>query len=162
MATPLMRDSRGYEMQFATNHLGHFQLTARLWEALKQAGKSRVVTLTSFGHRFGGIDLDDPNFLNRPYDKWKAYGQSKSANSLFSVELDQRGKEYGIRAFAVHPGRIVTTDLMRHMADEELKSMGMSRDNGTIKAQAQSMGYQSKRAAGRRYHGMVCGQSAIG
>lgn len=84
MATPLMRDSRGYEMQFATNYLGHFQLTARLWKALKNAENSRVVNLSSFGHRFGGVDLDDPNFTTRPYDKWAAYGQSKTANSLFT------------------------------------------------------------------------------
>ena len=88
MATRLMRDSRGYEMQFATNHLGHFQLTARLWEALKNTSGSRVVTLSSAGHRFAGVDLDDPNFV--AYDKWVAYGQSKSANSLFSVELERK------------------------------------------------------------------------
>lgn len=119
MATPLMRDSRNYEMQFATNHLGHFQLTVRLWQALKDARNARVVTLSSFGHRFAGVDLEDPNFLTRPYDKWVAYGQSKSANSLFSVDLDRRGREHGIRAFAVHPGRIIDTDLVRYMTDEE-------------------------------------------
>ncbi|MBN9388829.1 MAG: SDR family NAD(P)-dependent oxidoreductase [Chloroflexi bacterium] len=119
MATPLMRDSRGYEMQFATNHLGHFQLTVRLWQALANAKNSRVVTLTSFGHRFGNVNLEDPNFLNRPYEKWAAYGQSKSANSLFSVELDRRGQASGIRAFAVHPGRILSTDLMRFMSEED-------------------------------------------
>jgi NAD(P)-dependent dehydrogenase (short-subunit alcohol dehydrogenase family) len=134
MATPLMRDSRGYEMQFATNYLGHFQLTARLWKALKNAENSRVVNLSSFGHRFGGVDLDDPNFTTRPYDKWAAYGQSKTANSLFSVELDSRGKEHSIRAFAVHPGRIVTTDLVRYMTDEEMKDSGIYRENGVIKA----------------------------
>ena len=115
MAAPLMRDSRGYEMQFATNHLGHFQLTARLWNALKNTGNSRVVTLSSAGHRFAKVDLADPNFAARPYDKWVAYGQSKSANSLFAVELDRQGKEHGVRAFAVHPGRIVTTDLLRQL-----------------------------------------------
>lgn len=104
MATPLLRDSRGYEMQFATNHLGHFQLTARLLKTLNNATNTRVVTLSSAGHRFGGVDLDDPNFLTRPYDKWAAYGQSKSANSLFSVELDRRGKESGIRAFCSSSG----------------------------------------------------------
>src|SRR5262245_1884395 len=87
MATPLMRDSRGYEMQFATNHLGHFQLTARLWGALKRARGARVICLTSVGHRRASVDLEDPNFAERAYDKWAAYGQSKSANSLFVVEL---------------------------------------------------------------------------
>jgi short chain dehydrogenase len=94
MATPLMRDDRGYEMQFATNHLGHFQLTARLWEALKKSCNARVVALSSFGHSRSGVDFNDPNFDQRPYDKWEAYGQSKSANSLFAVELDKRGREH--------------------------------------------------------------------
>src|SRR5580704_12991523 len=85
MATPLLRDERGFEMQFATNHLGHFQLTARLWEALKKSRDARVVTLSSRGHVWGQVDLNDPNFDKRPYDKWVAYGQSKSANSLFAV-----------------------------------------------------------------------------
>jgi len=134
MATPLIRDSRGYEMQFATNHLGHFQLTARLWEALKNTPRSRVVTLSSAGHRFAGVDLDDPNFLARPYDKWVAYGQSKAANSLFSVELDHRGKEQGIRAFAVHPGRILATNLSRYITDDDLKAAGIQKENGVVKS----------------------------
>ena len=133
MATPLMRDSRGYEMQFSTNHLGHFQLTLLLWEVLKNAQNSRVVTLSSSGHRFSGVDLDDPNFIKRPYDKWIAYGQSKTANSLFSVELDRRGREHSIRAFAVHPGRIINTDLIRYMTDEDMKNAGIYRENGIIK-----------------------------
>src|SRR6266404_6011164 len=99
MATPLMRDDRGYEMQFATNHLGHFQLTAALWEALKKSRNARVVTLSSYGHRIAGVKFTDPNFDKRPYDKWVAYGQSKTANSLFAVELDKRGQQHGIRAF---------------------------------------------------------------
>jgi NAD(P)-dependent dehydrogenase (short-subunit alcohol dehydrogenase family) len=119
MGTPLMRDERGYEMQFATNHLGHFQLTARLWQALKKSGDARVVTLSSSGHARGGIDLSDPNFDKRPYDKMAAYGQSKSANSLFAVELDKRDQEHGIRAFAAHPGAILT-DLVRYTTKEEL------------------------------------------
>jgi Dehydrogenases with different specificities (related to short-chain alcohol dehydrogenases) len=132
MATPLMRDDRGYEMQFATNHLGHFQLTARLWEALKKSDKPRVVALSSFGHSKSGVDFDDPNFNQKPYDKWEAYGQSKSANSLFAVELDKRGREYGIRAFAVHPGGILT-DLARYLTDEDFKAVGIYRENGVLK-----------------------------
>jgi NAD(P)-dependent dehydrogenase (short-subunit alcohol dehydrogenase family) len=119
MAAPLERDSRGYESQFATNHLGHFQLTARLWPALTKAGKARVVSLSSTGVRFGGVDFDDPNFEQRPYDKWKAYGQSKSANALFAVGLDRRGYGHGVRAFSVHPGRI-STDLGRFLTASEL------------------------------------------
>jgi NAD(P)-dependent dehydrogenase (short-subunit alcohol dehydrogenase family) len=131
MATPLMRDDRGYELQFATNHLGHFQLTARLWEPLKKSRNARVVALSSVGHLWGGVDLSDPNFNKRPYDKWVAYGQSKSANSLFAVKLDKRGQEHGIRAFAVHPGGILT-DLSRYMTDEELSVYGVYRVNGVI------------------------------
>ncbi|MCL6458068.1 MAG: SDR family NAD(P)-dependent oxidoreductase [Gorillibacterium sp.] len=123
MANPLIRDERGYESQFATNHLGHFQLAARLWPALKQAGSARVVAVSSTGVRFGGVDFDDPSFERREYDKWKAYGQSKSANALFAVALDRRGHAHGVRAFAVHPGRIMT-DLVRYMSDEEKRAAG--------------------------------------
>ena len=129
MATPLMRDDRGYELQFATNHLGHFQLTARLWEPLKKSRDARVVALSSRGHARCGVDLNDPNFNKRAYDKRAAYGQSKSANSLFAVELDKRGQKHGIRAFAVHPGGILT-DLVRYMTDEELSGFGIYRENG--------------------------------
>ena len=132
MATPPMRDDRGYEMQFATNHLGHFQLTARLWGALKKSGNARVVALSSLGHSISGVDISDPNFNQRPYDKWEACGQSKSANSLFAVELDKRGQEHGIRAFAVHPGGILT-DLARYLTDEDFKAFGVYRENGVLK-----------------------------
>ncbi|WP_338044904.1 SDR family NAD(P)-dependent oxidoreductase [Paenibacillus lignilyticus] len=119
MAAPLNRDARGYESQFATNHLGHFQLTARLWPALRKANGARVVSVSSRGHRLGGVDFDDPSFHHREYDKWKAYGQSKSANALFAVELDHRGKAQHIRAFSVHPG-LIMTDLSRHLTDDEV------------------------------------------
>lgn len=118
MAPPLGRDARGYESQFATNHLGHFQLTLLLWSALKEAKNARIVSVSSTGIRFGGVDFEDPNFERREYDKWKAYGQSKSANALFAVALDKRGHKYGVRAFSVHPGRIMT-DLVRFMSEEE-------------------------------------------
>ena len=131
MATPLMRDDRGYELQFSTNHLGHFQLTARLWEALKKSRNARVVALSSVGHMWSGVDFSDPNFNKRPYDKWVAYAQSKSANSLFAVELDKRGREHGIRAFAVHLGGILT-DLSKYMTDEELGTYGVHRVNGVL------------------------------
>lgn len=131
MATPLERDARGYELQFATNHLGHFQLTNRLLPSLRKRG-ARVVTLTSAGHRFSPIDFEDPNFTSRPYDKWKAYGQAKTANSLFSVELDAREKGNGIRAFAVHPGRILTTELVRYISIEDLIAAGIRRPDGTL------------------------------
>jgi NAD(P)-dependent dehydrogenase (short-subunit alcohol dehydrogenase family) len=106
-------------------------LTARLWEALKKSRNARVVALSSPGHMWSEVDFSDPNFNKRPYDKWAAYGQSKSANSLFAVELDKRGQEHGIRAFAVHPGEILT-DLSRHMTDEDLRAYGIYRVNGVI------------------------------
>jgi NAD(P)-dependent dehydrogenase (short-subunit alcohol dehydrogenase family) len=131
MASPLSRDERGYEGQFATNHLGHFQLTARLWPLLKSAGGARVVVLSSIGHRLNGLDLDDPNFEQRDYDKWLAYGQAKSANALFALELDKLGEPYGVRAFAVHPGGIMTP-LQRHLSNEEQVAMGWIDAQGNV------------------------------
>jgi NAD(P)-dependent dehydrogenase (short-subunit alcohol dehydrogenase family) len=142
MATPLMRDERGYELQFATNHLGHFQLTAALWEALRKSRNARVVALSSRGHARCGVDLGDPNFNKRPYDKRAAYGQSKSANSLFAVELDKRGQKHGIRAFAVHPGGILT-DLVRYMTDGELSAYGIHRENGVPKVPDVTKGWST-------------------
>jgi NAD(P)-dependent dehydrogenase (short-subunit alcohol dehydrogenase family) len=136
----LMRNARGHELQFATNHLGHFQLTARLWPALRNAQGARVVTLSSIGHRYSAVHLDDPNYLSRPYDKAAAYGQSKTANSLFSVELDRRGQGHGVRAFAVHPGGILT-DLVRYLTDDELKAWGITREGGVLRAP--SAGFKS-------------------
>lgn len=128
MASPLARDSRGYESQFSTNHLGHFRLAARLWPALEAAGEARVVSVSSRGHRFSAVDFADPNYTEREYKKWEAYGQSKTANVLFAVELDKRGQQAGVRAFAVHPGSIVT-DLARNLTDDELRAMGAIDDN---------------------------------
>lgn len=122
MAASLVRDARGFESQLATNHLGHFQLTARLWPALRRAKGARVVSLSSRGHRRAGIDFDDPHFERRPYDKWIGYGQSKTANALFALALDARGEPYRVRAFSVHPGTIMT-DLARSLPDEELRNL---------------------------------------
>ena len=131
MASPLMRDARGYEAQFATNHLGHFQLTARLWPALKAANGARVVALSSIGHRISPPDLEDPNFERTDYNKWISYGRAKSANALFAIGLDARGKAHNVRAFAVHPGGIMT-DLQRYMPEEEKRAMGWIDENGVI------------------------------
>lgn len=125
MATPLTRDARGYESQFSANHLGHFQLTAQLLPALLKAGSARVVSVSSRGHIFSGVNFEDPNFERRQYDKFSAYGQSKTANVLFTVGLDTRGEAHGIRAFAVHPGRIISTNLVRHMSRDELMATGV-------------------------------------
>jgi NAD(P)-dependent dehydrogenase (short-subunit alcohol dehydrogenase family) len=130
MANPLKRDARGYESQFATNHLGHFQLTARLWLLLVATGGSRVINVSSRGHRFSPVVFEDPNFDHREYDKWKAYGQSKTANVLFSVELDRLGQNRGVRSFGLHPGAIFDTDLGRHLTDDDLKAFGITRENG--------------------------------
>jgi NAD(P)-dependent dehydrogenase (short-subunit alcohol dehydrogenase family) len=129
MANPLTRDARGYESQFATNHLGHFQLTARLWPALRRAPGARVVSLSSVGHRRAKVDFDDPNFERRDYDRWAAYGQSKTANALFAVSLDTIGEPFGIRAFSVHPGGVIT-DLQRHMSTAEVRAYGVLDEHG--------------------------------
>lgn len=130
MAIPLTRDARGYEAQFATNHLGHFQLTARLWPALLKANGARVVSVSSFGHRMSPVVFEDINFEHRPYDRMSAYGQSKTANILFAVALDEIGKGHGVRAFALHPGGIVSTDLKRSLSDEELREYGVIDEDG--------------------------------
>ncbi|EYF00013.1 short-chain dehydrogenase/reductase SDR [Chondromyces apiculatus DSM 436] len=132
MATPLVRDARGFESQFATNHLGHFQLTARLWPALQKAQGARVVSLSSRGHRRASVDLEDAHFERRAYDKWVAYGQSKTANVLFALALDARGEEQGVRAFSVHPGAILT-DLVRSLPEEELKATVAAVTPGGVK-----------------------------
>ncbi|MCL2509718.1 MAG: SDR family NAD(P)-dependent oxidoreductase [Methanomassiliicoccaceae archaeon] len=106
MAVPLKRDSRGNISQFSTNDLGHFQLTARLLPALRQAHGARVVSVSSRIHRLSGFNFDDPNFERREYDKEMAYAESKTGSILFAVELDKREKANGIRAFAVHPGMV--------------------------------------------------------
>lgn len=131
MASPLMRDARGYEMQFATNHLGHFQLTARLWPLLTAAGSARVVCLSSIGHRLNGLDMNDLNWEAREYEKWPAYGAAKSANALFALHLDKLGEPFNIRAFAVHPGGIATP-LQRHLTMEEQRAMGWYDDEGNV------------------------------
>ncbi|PHP85800.1 oxidoreductase [Burkholderia sp. AU18528] len=138
MAVPLGRDRRGHELHFATNHLGPFQLTVRLWPALLRAGAARVVILSSGAHRRAAFDFDDPDFERREYDKWKAYAESKTASSLFAVALDSRGETRGIRAFAVHPGRI-ETGLQRAISMPELQALGLRDRNGQIPASHRSL-----------------------
>jgi NAD(P)-dependent dehydrogenase (short-subunit alcohol dehydrogenase family) len=115
MATPKGTTADGFETQFGTNHLGHFVLVNRIASLLNSG--SRLVNLSSSGHRFSDVDLDDPNFERTPYSEFAAYGRSKTANVLFAVELDRRHKARGIRATAVHPGGI-QTELGRYMTDE--------------------------------------------
>lgn len=131
MANPLTRDKRGYESQLAVNHLGHFQLTARLWTLLCAARGARVITLTSSAHGGNGLEVDDLNFEHRVYEKWTAYSQAKSANALFALSLDKIGQPHSVRAFAVDPGAI-DTPLQRHMADEEKIAMGWMDKDGKL------------------------------
>jgi len=129
MANPLTRDARGYESQFSTNHLGHFQLAVRLWPALKQAAGARVVALSSRGHKRSAVDFDDTNFAHRMYDRWAAYGQAKTANALFALQLDRIGEPHNVRAFSVHPGGIIT-GLAKHMTQAEIRAVGAIDEEG--------------------------------
>jgi NAD(P)-dependent dehydrogenase (short-subunit alcohol dehydrogenase family) len=120
MATPFGKTSDGFETQFGTNHLGHFVFVNRIAPLMTPG--SRLVNLSSAGHRFSDVDLDDPNFERTPYQEFVAYGRSKTANVLFAVEFDRRHKARGVRATAVHPGGI-ETELGRYMSDEVRQSM---------------------------------------
>lgn len=120
MATPFGRTADGFETQFGTNHLGHFAFVNRI-ASLLTAG-SRVIALSSAGHRFSDIDLDDPNFETTEYTPFGAYGRSKTANALFAAEFDRRHRDRGVRAAAVHPGGI-QTELSRHMSEGEIERL---------------------------------------
>jgi NAD(P)-dependent dehydrogenase (short-subunit alcohol dehydrogenase family) len=128
MACPLARTAEGWELQFATNHLGHFLLTGLLLPALRAGAPARVVSVSSRGHRFSPVVFDDIHFERRPYDKWQAYGQSKTANILFAVELDRRLVGAGVRATALHPGAILT-ELARHLSQDDIAEL-MARTPG--------------------------------
>jgi NAD(P)-dependent dehydrogenase (short-subunit alcohol dehydrogenase family) len=120
MACPFGKTADGFETQFGTNHLGHFVLVNRIASLMKPG--SRLVNLSSAGHRYSDVDLDDPNFGRTPYDPWAAYGRSKTANILFAVEFDRRHKGNGTRAAAVHPGGI-QTELSRHIGEEGINKL---------------------------------------
>ena len=130
MRVPLIRDTRGYESHFATNHLGHFQLATRLWPALRHAQGARVVAVSAWAHRMSPMHLEDPNFDHRPYDDWLGYAQSKTANILFALELDRRGTAEGIQGFSLHPGSIITTDLSPWATDADRRAMELIDDAG--------------------------------
>jgi NAD(P)-dependent dehydrogenase (short-subunit alcohol dehydrogenase family) len=131
MATPLAYTEDGLESQFGTNHIGHFALTVGLLPALKAARKARVVELTSIGHRRSDIIFDDVNFRSHPYERWTAYGQSKTANALFAVGVTQRWAGDGIIANAVHPGGIMS-GLQKFVPREEQLAMGWIDEAGNI------------------------------
>jgi len=120
MATPFAKTLDGFETQFGTNHLGHFVLINRISPLIRKGG--RLINLSSSGHRFSNVDLEDPNFERTPYEPFLAYGRSKTANILFAVAFDQRHRVRGVRAAAVHPGGI-QTELGRHMDPSHLQAM---------------------------------------
>lgn len=120
MATPLGHTADGFETQFGTNHLGHFVFVNRIASLIRDGG--RLVNLSSSGHRYSDVDLDDPNFEHTDYEPMVAYGRSKTANILFAVEFDRRHKDRGVRATALHPGGI-QTELGRHIGNERLETL---------------------------------------
>lgn len=122
MACPQACSREGCELQFATNHIGHFLFSCLLAPALIAAGAARVVTLSSSAHKYTAVDFDDLHFRHKPYDKWLAYGQSKTANILFALEFGRRLQHRGVRSFAVHPG-VIATNLIRHLDEADFKHM---------------------------------------
>jgi NAD(P)-dependent dehydrogenase (short-subunit alcohol dehydrogenase family) len=128
MACPETRVGPGWEAQFATNHLGHFALVNRLWPAIEPGG-ARVVSVSSRGHHFSGMRWEDVHW-REGYDKWQAYGQAKTANVLFAVHLDRLARDRGVRAFALHPGAILTP-LQRHLPKDEMIERGWIDEDGT-------------------------------
>lgn len=131
MACPEARIEGGWESQFGVNHLGHFVLTKGLLPALLAADSPRVVSLSSIGHRRGGVNFEDINFEKTPYEKWTAYAQAKTANALFALGLDMKYADQGLRAFSVHPGGIITP-LQRHLQNEEMVALGWLDENGNL------------------------------
>jgi NAD(P)-dependent dehydrogenase (short-subunit alcohol dehydrogenase family) len=128
MATPELRTPAGWELQLATNHLGHYALVNRVRPLLPPG--ARVVSVSSSGHHLGGIRWDDPWF-ERGYDKWEAYGQSKTANILFAVHLDRLAADLGIHAFSLHPGAILTP-LGRHLQADDLERVMVHDEQGEL------------------------------
>jgi NAD(P)-dependent dehydrogenase (short-subunit alcohol dehydrogenase family) len=124
-----MRTQEGWELQFAVNQIGHFVLTKGLLPLMQAAEGARLVTLSSTGHKISGIRWDDIHFNDSEYEKWAAYGQSKTAASLLAIEVDKRMKDSGIRAFGVHPGGIMTP-LQRHLEQEEMVALGWMDKDG--------------------------------
>ncbi len=160
MATPKGRTTEGFETQFGTNHLGHFVFVNRIASLIKPGG--RLVNLSSAGHRFSDVDLDDPNFERTPYTEFGAYGRSKTANVLFAVEFDRRHKPRGVRATAVHPGGI-QTELGRHMTPEMIQQM-MASINQSRPAGAPAFEFKTipQGAATTVWAGFVAEADAVG
>ncbi len=132
MWVPLRRDHRGFESQLAINYLAHFQLTAKLWPALKKANGARVVNVSSGGHQFSDFNFEDPNFLHREYETLLGYGQSKTAVNLFSLEFDNRAKEHNVRSYALCPGAVGETELSREAPLDLFQKLGYVDAEGNL------------------------------
>ena len=132
MACPFAKTSDGFEMQFGTNHLGHFLMTGLVAPALLKGAPARIVSLSSRGHQMSPVVFDDISFEKREYDKWSSYGQSKTANILFAVELERRLGARGVHANALHPG-VIMTELARHMQQEDLEFLQSRAPEGGLK-----------------------------
>ena len=156
MACPEGRTADGFELQFGTNHLGHFLMVNRLRPLLPTGEDARIINLSSAGHRFSDVVLDDINFEQTPYDPWVAYGRSKSANVLFTVELDRRGRDAGQRSAAVHPGAIMTS-LSRHITEETLAALQEARAGRELRWKEVEQG-----AATSVWSGFVADAGAVG
>ena len=129
MACPEQRTAQGWEWHFGVNHVGHFVLGLELMDLMANAEGARLVTLSSIAHRMSGMRFDDMHFTRDPYEKWTAYGQSKTAQALFAVGVNARMNENGIEAFGVHPGGIFTP-LQRHLPNEEMAALGWTDETG--------------------------------
>jgi NAD(P)-dependent dehydrogenase (short-subunit alcohol dehydrogenase family) len=161
MACPKGLTSDGFETQFGTNHLGHFVFINRIASLLKPG--SRLVNLSSAGHRYSDVDLDDPNFERTPYTEFGAYGRSKTANILFAVEFDRRHKANGVRATAVHPGGI-QTELGRHLKPEVIQQMIERIDAANAASGAPAFSWKTipQGAATSVWSGVVASADAVG
>lgn len=161
MATPKGKTADGFETQFGTNHLGHFVFINRIASLMKPG--SRLVNLSSAGHRYSDVNLEDPNFERTPYTEFGAYGRSKTANILFAVEFDRRHKAKGVRATAVHPGGI-RTELSRHMTQKMMDDLLASIQRDTTKAGGPAFEFKSipQGAATSVWAGVVASADQVG
>ena len=130
MACPETRIGNGWESQFAINHIGHFVLTNGLMDVMKDVDGARFVSLSSSAHSLTGIFWDDIHFQENQYDKWMAYGQSKTASSLIAIEFNRLMHDKGVSGFSVHPGGIITP-LQRHLENEEMVALGWMNEDGS-------------------------------
>jgi NAD(P)-dependent dehydrogenase (short-subunit alcohol dehydrogenase family) len=161
MACPKSVTTDGFETQFGVNHLGHFVFVNRIASLLKPG--SRLVNLSSAGHRFSDVDIEDPNFERTPYTEFGAYGRSKTANILFAVEFDRRHRDNGVRATAVHPGAI-RTELSRHMKPEVIAEMMDRINTASVAAGGAAVSYKSipQGAATSVWSGVVAAAAEVG